>query len=106
MTFTDANFSQEVLQFKGLVLIDFWAEWCRPCQIQGPIIDKLAEKFASNASLKIGKLDIDENSDTAMKYGVMSIPTLLFIKNGEVAEMLVSLRSEGDIEKKINELLA
>src|SRR4029078_2598622 len=105
MIFTDADFQQQVLDFKGLVLIDFWAEWCTPCKIQGTIIDKLAEKYAGNAAVKIGKLNVDDQPDTAMKYGVMSIPTMLFIKNGEIVDTIVGLRSEADIDKKIQDNL-
>lgn len=102
LTFTDANFEAEVLSFKGIVVVDFWATWCGPCRIQGPIVDSIAVKFSKNDKLKIGKLDVDENNTTAMKYQVMSIPTILIIKNGEVIETLVGLRSEKDLEDKIN----
>lgn len=102
ITLTDDNFSNEVLNFKGVVLVDFWATWCGPCRIQGPIIDSLAVKFAKDEKIKIGKLDVDENNATAIKYQVMSIPTLIIMKDGEVAETLVGLRSEKDLEEKIN----
>jgi len=101
-TFTDANFQTESLDFKGTVFIDFWAEWCGPCLVQGPIIDKLAEKYANNTDLKIGKLNVDDNPETANKYQVLSIPTLLVFKNGELQERLVALRSEQELEAKIN----
>jgi len=103
--FTDTNFKEEVLDFKGVVLIDFWAEWCGPCRMQGPIIDKLSEKYSTNADVKIGKLNVDDSQQTAMKYNVMSIPTLLYIKNGQVVDILVGLRPEGDIEAKLLEHL-
>jgi thioredoxin 1 len=102
LTFTDDNFETEVLSFKGLVVVDFWATWCGPCRIQGPIVDSIAVKFSKNDKIKIGKLDVDENNTTAMKYQVMSIPTISIIKNGEVIETLVGLRSEKDLEDKIN----
>jgi len=102
--FTDANFQTEVLDFKGLVLVDMWAEWCGPCKMQGPIIDQLAQKYASDANIKIGKLNVDENQQTAMKFNVMSIPTMLFIKNGEIVDTFVGLRSEKDIDEKLQSL--
>ena len=102
LTLTDETFTKEVLEFKGLVLVDFWATWCGPCRIQGPIVDALATKFANNDQIKIAKLDVDENNATAMKYQVMSIPTLIIFKGGEVAESLVGLRSEQDLTDKIN----
>lgn len=101
MTFSDADFQKEVLDFEGVVLVDFWATWCGPCRIQGPIVDALAEKHKDNASLKIGKLDVDENSETGQKYQILSIPTIMIFKNGQVMESLVGLRSEGDIDEKI-----
>lgn len=102
--FTDANFQSEVSDFKGLVLVDMWAEWCGPCRIQGPIIDQLAQKYAGDANIKIGKLNVDENQETAMKFNVMSIPTMLFIKNGEIADTFVGLRAEKDIDEKLQSL--
>jgi len=100
--FTDDNFQKEALEFKGTVLIDMWAEWCGPCLVQGPIVDKLAETTANNQSVKIGKLNVDDNPKTAEKYQVLSIPTLLIFKNGELQESLVGLRSEQDIVAKMN----
>jgi thioredoxin 1 len=105
MIITDENFQQEVMDFKGLVLIDFWAEWCTPCKILEPIIAKLSEKYAGKENIKIGKLNVDDSPDTAMSYGVMSIPTMLFIKNGEIVDTIVGLRSESDIDSKISALI-
>ena len=102
LTFTDENFQTEVLDFKGVVLVDFWATWCGPCRIQGPIVDSVSVKFAKSDKVKIGKIDVDENNTTAKKYQVMSIPTLMMIKNGEVLETFVGLRSEKDLNDKIN----
>jgi thioredoxin 1 len=101
LTFTDANFQAEVLDSKGVVVVDFWATWCGPCRIQGPIVDSLADKYASEANLKMGKLDVDENNQTAMAYKVLSIPTMAIFKGGELMETLVGLRSETDLEEKI-----
>ena len=85
--------------------MDFWAPWCTPCKIQGPIVDKLAEKFKSNEKVKIGKLDTDQNPNISMSNQIFSIPTLIIYKNGEIAEKFVGLRSQEDLEKKIQELL-
>ena len=105
MNLTDDNFQKEVIEFDGVTLVDFWAPWCPPCKIQGPIVDKLAEKFKSNEKVKIGKLDTDQNPNISMSNQIFSIPTLIIYKNGEIAEKFVGLRSQEDLEKKIQELL-
>lgn len=102
---TDQDFKSEILDFDGVAIVDFWAEWCTPCRVQGPIIDKLAEKYAKEGKVRIAKLDVDNNPKTQQQYHVMSIPTLIFYKNGEVAETFVGLRSEDDIDGKLQELL-
>lgn len=105
MVVTDESFQQEVINFDGVVLVDFWAPWCTPCKIQGPLLDQLAEKLKSNTKVKIVKLDTDENPETSMNHQIFSIPTLVIYKNGEVADKLVGLTSPEDLEKKIQELL-
>lgn len=105
MTVTDDNYQQEILDFKGVALVDFWAPWCGPCRIQGPIIDTIAEKYKSNSAVKITKLDTDENPQVAMGNQIFSIPTLIIYKDGEIADKLVGLRSQEEIEQKIEELL-
>jgi thioredoxin 1 len=83
---TDATFEAEVLKSNVPVLVDFWAEWCGPCKMIAPHVEELGEQFGDK--LKIGKLDVDENQDTAMAYGVMGIPTLILYKNGKPIERI------------------
>lgn len=103
--FTDANFAAEVEKFSGTVLIDFWAPWCGPCKIQGPIVEQIAEEMKGNANLKIGKLNVDDNPNTSQQFGVMSIPTLIIYKNGKVVEELVGLRQKPAIESAVKKHL-
>ncbi len=92
--FTDDTFQDEVLNYEGVVLVDFWAPWCGPCQALGPTIEQVANEYDGKA--KIGKVNVDEEGSTAQKYMVMSIPTVLVIKNGEVVNTLVGLRPKDD----------
>jgi len=84
---SDADFKTEVLESETPVLVDFWAEWCGPCKMIGPVVDEIAREHAG--SLKVGKLDIDSNQQTAMDHGVFSIPTLILFKGGKEAERIV-----------------
>lgn len=85
--FTDENFKSEVLESKQPVLVDFYADWCGPCKMMAPIVDALAEEYKDK--IKIGKLNIDENPKTPGDYGVLSIPTIVLIQNGEMVEKIV-----------------
>ena len=98
--FTDANFDSEVLQSDQPVLVDFWAPWCGPCRQLGPVIDQLAEE--NGATVKIGKVNIDDNSGTAQKYGVSSIPTLMIFKGGEVLERFVGLQPKARLQESLD----
>lgn len=91
---TDKTFSQDT--DSGLALVDFWAPWCGPCRIQGPIIDELA---AEMSDVTFGKMDVDENPDTASAFGIMSIPTLLIKKNGQVVETLVGVHRKEQLQE-------
>jgi thioredoxin 1 len=87
LTLTDTNFQSEVIDSKVPVLVDFWAEWCGPCKMIGPVIEQLATDVGTQA--KVGKVNVDEARDLAVKYNVRSIPLLLFFKNGEVKDQVV-----------------
>jgi thioredoxin 1 len=89
---TDANFQEEVLDSKGLVLVDFWAPWCAPCRMLGPIIEEVAED--AKESIKVCKMNVDENREFPMKYGIMSIPTVMLFKDGELAESMIGLQDK------------
>jgi thioredoxin 1 len=99
---TDANFQSEVLQSQQPVLVDFWAEWCGPCRMLGPVIEKIA---AANAGrVVIGKMNVDENPNTPQQYGIQGIPTVIFFNKGEVAKQMVGFQSQDKIQKAIDEL--
>jgi thioredoxin 1 len=102
-TFTDANFDVEALKSELPIVVDFWAEWCGPCRMIGPIMEELAESFDGKA--KIGKLNVDENPQIAMKYGVRSIPTVLFIKNGEVVDKVIGAVQKSVFIEKLSSLV-
>ena len=88
--FNSSNFQAEVLESDIPVLVDFWAPWCGPCRMVGPVVEEIAREFAGKA--KVGKLNVDEEQALAIRYGVMSIPTLIVFKNGQPAETAVGLR--------------
>jgi thioredoxin 1 len=103
VTLTDDNFQDEVLNADEPVLVDFWAEWCGPCRMIAPMIEELADDFDGRA--KIGKLDVDHNSQVAMQYGIRSIPTLLFFKDGEVADQMIGApRTKKVLSQKLEAL--
>ena len=104
ITLTEENFQGEVLESTKPVLVDFWATWCGPCQAIAPLIEEVAADFQGRA--KVGKLDVDDNSNLAMQYSVRGIPTLLFFKDGEVVDQLVGVVSKQEIIDKLNALAA
>jgi len=104
VAFTTANWEQEVLKSDKPVVVDFWAPWCGPCRLLSPIIDKLAGQFAGK--VKIGKLNIDDEQEVAVKYGIMSIPRVFIFKGGEAKHQLLGLKSEAELTQLINQVLA
>jgi len=100
---TDQNFEEEVVKSDLPVLVDFWAPWYRPCLMVAPVVEKLAERY--NDRFKFCRLNVDENPQTAAKYSVMSIPTLLFFKDGEAADTVIGAVPEQALQSKIEELL-
>ncbi len=98
---TDATFEAETKE--GLVLVDFWATWCGPCRMQAPILEKLSEELSED-ELKILKMDVDENPETARDFGIMSIPTLLFKKDGQVVKQVAGVHTAAQIKAIMAEL--
>lgn len=99
LEFTDANFQNEVVQSDKLTVVDFWAEWCGPCRAIGPVIEELSKDYAGKA--KIGKLNVDVNPEVSIKYGITSIPAILFIKNGVVVDKQIGAVPKSVLDKKI-----
>ncbi|MBI4141906.1 thioredoxin [Candidatus Woesearchaeota archaeon] len=96
------SFKKEVLQHKGFVVVDAWAPWCGPCKMIAPVIEKLSKEFTK---IKFAKLNVDENSELAQEYGVMSIPCLIFFKDGEEVERIVGFGGEAPLREKIEKLV-
>ena len=103
LTFTDQNFKDEVLGSETPVLVDFWAEWCAPCRIVSPIIEELATEYGEK--LKVGKLDVDANGQSAQNYGVMSIPSIIFFKNGQPVKTMIGAQSKDNYKREIETVL-
>jgi thioredoxin 1 len=103
MEFTDQNFSTEVLQSDKAVLVDFWAVWCGPCKMIAPIVEELAGEFEGKA--KIGKLDVDNNQESAIKYGVRSIPTVLIFKGGKVVDTIIGAVPKVQLKQKLEKAI-
>jgi thioredoxin 1 len=101
--FTDQNFQSDVISSDKPVLVDFWAPWCTPCKIVGPIVEELAKEY--EGKMKVGKMNVDENQ-TAEQFGIMSIPTLLIFKNGQPVESIVGAQSKEAIKQKMESVLS
>jgi len=102
LEFTDKNFDQEVIKSDKTVLVDFWAPWCGPCQMMGPIIDELAKEM--DGKVKIGKVNVDENPDSSSKFEVMSIPALKIFKDGKVVKELVGAQSKEALKEELEKI--
>lgn len=98
--FTDDNFEEEVLQSDNPVLVDFWAEWCGPCRMVGPIVEEMAGEYEGKA--KIGKVNVDENPEISTEFGIRSIPSLLIFKNGEVVDQIVGAVPKSQLKKQLD----
>lgn len=97
--FNEENFESEVVNSEKTTIVDFYADWCGPCKIMSPVIDKIAEENAE--TIKVGKVNVDENQELAMKYNVMSIPTILVFKNGTILKTFVGVTTKEEIEEVI-----
>ncbi len=98
---TDANFESEIEGSEGLAIVDFWAEWCGPCRMVGPIVEELAEEYAGR--MKVGKMDVDENQRTALRFQVRSIPSILFFKDGAHVDTVIGAVPKAALERKIQQ---
>ena len=104
LNFTDQTFQQEVLENKGPVVVDFWAPWCGPCRMVSPVIDELAKEY--EGKIKIGKMNVDENSQVPGQYGVMSIPSIVFFKNGQPFKTMVGAQSKESYKQEIEQMIS
>ena len=101
---TDSNFEDEVLNSENPVLVDFWAEWCGPCRMIGPVVEELAGEY--DGKVKVGKVDVDSNPEVSIKYGIRSIPALLIFKNGEVVDQIIGAVPKTHLSKQLDAQLS
>jgi thioredoxin 1 len=101
VTLTDDNFEQEIESSTGLAMVDFWAEWCGPCRLVGPVVAELAAEYAGK--IKVGKLDVDSNRVTSQRYGIRSIPSILYFKDGQLVDHVIGAVPKSHLEQKIQQ---
>ncbi len=101
VTLTDDNFEQEIESAEGLAMVDFWAEWCGPCRLVGPIVEELAAEYAGK--LKVGKLDVDANRRISMRFNIRSIPSILYFKDGKHVDTVIGAVPKSHLEAKIQQ---
>ena len=101
---TDKDFADEVLQSDTPVLVDFWAEWCGPCRVLGPVIESLSQEY--DGKVKIAKVDVDSSQQVAMQYGIRSIPTVMLFDKGQIVDTIVGVRPKSDYESRLKKVLA
>ena len=104
VVFTDQNFQNEVVKATQPVLVDFWAPWCGPCKMVSPVVEELAKEYTGK--LKVGKLNVDDNQQVAGQFGIMSIPTLMFFKNGQVSKTIIGAQGKEALKKAVDEVLS
>jgi thioredoxin 1 len=104
LTFTDGTFDTDVINSEVPVLVDFWAEWCGPCRMMGPTVDQIAADY--HGKVKVGKLDVDSNPETAMRYGIRGIPTILLFKGGKIVEQKVGAIGKPDFQKLLDKYVS
>ncbi|MDX9913942.1 MAG: thioredoxin [Candidatus Moranbacteria bacterium] len=100
--FTDKNFKEEVLESEAIVLVDFWAPWCGPCQMMGPIVDELSSEMGEG--FKVGKVNVDENPNTASDYGIMSIPAIKVFKGGKIVKEFVGVQNKDTLKAELESI--
>lgn len=101
---TDKDFANEVLQSDTPVLVDFWAEWCGPCRVLGPVIESLSQEY--DGKVKVAKVDVDSSQQVAMQYGIRSIPTVMLFDKGQIVDTIVGVRPKSDYESSLKKILA
>lgn len=101
---TDQTFASEISS--GVVLVDFWAAWCGPCKLQGPVVEDVAKQFEANQRVKVAKMNVDENPSTSQQFGIMSIPTIIVFKDGKPVEQLIGLQNKQTLIQRIEKHLS